>query len=488
MKKIKIQRKYFWSALLFVCLFSLIGFQSCRKEEVFEDPIATFQFEVSPANWRMIIFTNFSSNAVSYLWDFGDARTSTEENPVHTYAGAGTFEVTLTATNGAGVTATHTKTVEVTDPYVAIRLLAGETSKTWRLYRVGTSLGVGPNPAQDRSWWALSNDGSRPCVYYQEFTFNRQGGFIFDDKGSFWGEEAVFAAPMEGTCFAAIPANMVNQDGADVRAWLSGTHAYTYDPVNNRITLTGMGAWMGLPQLGTTAESIVPTPSRTFNAVIEQHVGFDLLTISYTYANLHWSFTYASYSNPALEPPVATIPVPWGVNLPDVAPTQMFLTFESRLPAAMALIDTVSSGSTVAFGVEDPLNPTGPRVGRFNRTAGVQWQELQIRTALPRRDIQFTNFTTAKVDIFIPADTDFNLLQRHIVIGFADVSQTQQWWQSPVQFVYTGDAVTVGSWATYTIDLTTAKARTDLDMIYVGIGGGGHTNGGTFFIRNLRFE
>jgi len=488
MKNKKKLQHFAWTVLLIMGLFSLFSLQSCREEEVFEEPIATFQFEVSPNNWRRIIFSNFSSNAISFHWDFGDTHTSTEKNPIHIYAGAGTFEVRLTATNGAGVTATYAKTIEIRDPFAALALLAGETSKTWRLHRVGTSMGVGPNPAQDRAWWALANDGSRPCVYQHEFTFNRQGQFIFNDMGTFWGEEAVFVAPRAATCFAAIPANMINRDGADVRAWLSGTHQFTYDAANNRITLTGMGAWMGLPQLGTTAVSLVPTPSRTFNAVIERRVGFDLLTISYTYADLHWSFTYASYSNPALEPPIATIPIPWGTNLPDVTPTQMFLTFESRLPAAMALIDTVSSGSTAAFGVEDPLNPTGPRVGRFNRTAGINWQELQIRTALPRRDIQFTNFTTARVDIFIPAATDFALLQRHIVIGFADMSQTQQWWTSPVQFVFTGDAVTVGSWATYTIDLTTVRARTDLDMIYIGIGGGGHPNAGTFFIRNLRFN
>lgn len=43
-------------------------------------------------------FTNSSLNATSYAWDFGDGATSTEENPVHTYAEAGTYTVTLNAT------------------------------------------------------------------------------------------------------------------------------------------------------------------------------------------------------------------------------------------------------------------------------------------------------------------------------------------------------------------------------------------------------
>jgi len=475
----------FMGVFLLFGLFSFMALQSCREEEVFEDPIATFQFEVSAENWRQVIFTNFSSNATTFHWDFGDGNTSTLENPTHTFARADTFSVTLTATNPVGVTSTHTKEVNVTDPYVALALLAGETSKTWRLYRVGTSMGVGPNPAQARYWWSLSNNGARPCVYFHEFTFNRNGQFIFDDKGAFWGEGDVFAGtPSFGVCFAAIPANMVNSAGADVSAWLSGTHQFTYDPVNNKITLNGLGAWMGLPHLGTTAPSIVPTPTRTFNAVIQRHTGFDLLIISYAYADLYWSFTYASYTNPALEPPVV-LPT---AGLPQVTPTQMFINFSSRLPAAMALIDTVTSNSTVVFGVEDPLNTTGPRVGQFNRTAGLPWQELQMRTVLPRRDIQFTNFTTALIDIYIPANTDFTTLVRQITFGFGDISHTEQWWTSPVQVVLTGDAVVLGSWHTYEFDLTDVRARTDLDMIYLGIGGGGHPAGGTFFIRNLRFQ
>jgi len=46
-------------------------------------------------------FTNSSTNATTYSWDFGDASgTSTDENPVYVYAENGTYEVVLTASNG----------------------------------------------------------------------------------------------------------------------------------------------------------------------------------------------------------------------------------------------------------------------------------------------------------------------------------------------------------------------------------------------------
>jgi len=38
-------------------------------------------------------------NISSWLWDFGDLNTSTEQNPIHTYSAPGTYNVTLTVTD-----------------------------------------------------------------------------------------------------------------------------------------------------------------------------------------------------------------------------------------------------------------------------------------------------------------------------------------------------------------------------------------------------
>lgn len=47
-------------------------------------------------------FTDASSDATGWSWDFGDGGTSTAQNPVHTYTAAGSYPVTLTATNDFG--------------------------------------------------------------------------------------------------------------------------------------------------------------------------------------------------------------------------------------------------------------------------------------------------------------------------------------------------------------------------------------------------
>lgn len=67
----------------------------------------------SAVNGMTATFTNTSSGATSYSWDFGDSNTSTNPNPSHTYSSDGTFTVTLTATNACGST-TFTQTVTIT--------------------------------------------------------------------------------------------------------------------------------------------------------------------------------------------------------------------------------------------------------------------------------------------------------------------------------------------------------------------------------------
>lgn len=58
-----------------------------------------------------INFTNTStgSGTLSYLWDFGDGGTSTQQNPSHTYVTAGSFTVTLRVTSSTGCSNTKIK-------------------------------------------------------------------------------------------------------------------------------------------------------------------------------------------------------------------------------------------------------------------------------------------------------------------------------------------------------------------------------------------
>jgi PKD repeat protein len=69
-----------------------------------------FTFKV---NGLTVQFTKHTQGATSWTWDFGDGATSTQRNPEHTYADAGTYTVRLTGVgaSGAKTTTSHNVTV-----------------------------------------------------------------------------------------------------------------------------------------------------------------------------------------------------------------------------------------------------------------------------------------------------------------------------------------------------------------------------------------
>ena len=80
-------------------------------------PVAGFDFTVDN-DTLTVSFTDTSSDdgeIVSRAWAFGDGTTSSEANPVKTYAEAGVYSVSLTVTDDDGNTHTRTQQVEVGD-------------------------------------------------------------------------------------------------------------------------------------------------------------------------------------------------------------------------------------------------------------------------------------------------------------------------------------------------------------------------------------
>lgn len=103
------------STWIVLMVLALGFFSSCSSDdnEPAPAPIASFQFVANENNGLEITFTNYSKDASSYAWNFGDGiGTSTEENVTYTYTSGGTFAVTLTAANETG-TSEHTKEVTV---------------------------------------------------------------------------------------------------------------------------------------------------------------------------------------------------------------------------------------------------------------------------------------------------------------------------------------------------------------------------------------
>jgi len=119
---------------------------------VISDPVPVVpQFTVSQAGgcepYTVVTVNNTTGPNSTYLWDMGDGSTYTSTNVTHTYAGPGTYIITLTVTdNTCGTTASASQPVTVTEP-VAIEALfsAVQVDQCSGLNVATTNLSSGPS-------------------------------------------------------------------------------------------------------------------------------------------------------------------------------------------------------------------------------------------------------------------------------------------------------------------------------------------------------
>lgn len=311
-------KKYTWAVLLLLVI--PLVFSSCKKDKEAE-VIASFTYTQDAGNFLKFTFTNASQNYSTVSWNFGDSQTSTEVNPSHTYAAAGTYTVTLTATSSGGATDTYASVLTVTDPNEMLTRLVGSDSKTWKLLR-DVSGGVYPlecGPWDHSSiWWAMGkgNDelGNRPCMLNDEFTFFRDGKYVIDRKGDYWAEGGIYMP--ENVC--ASTSAMVGKFGEDLTAWGGGNFTFTLDPANKKITSTGVGAFIGFEKLGNGAEvmlnasetnPITPPASVTYDIISLYDGDVDTLIVQGHYQwdasdGGYWKFVLVHYDDPTQEPPI----------------------------------------------------------------------------------------------------------------------------------------------------------------------------------------
>ena len=88
-------------------------------------PVPVANFTIAPVRGQAPLTVRFGNRSVgkvdSWLWDFGDNSTSTEANPRHVYAQAGSYTVKLSATNLGGTgTKTSVTPIVVTLPPLPI--------------------------------------------------------------------------------------------------------------------------------------------------------------------------------------------------------------------------------------------------------------------------------------------------------------------------------------------------------------------------------
>ena len=130
-------KNLFLIVLSAICIFTL----SCKKTK---NPVANFSFDgTSKRAPQTVQFTNTSTDATEYAWDFGDGGSSTEQSPKHQYKNGGSFTVSLTAKNKNGDSNIQTKQmivlsapISIKSSSITVNSLSGASDSTYFYFRI----------------------------------------------------------------------------------------------------------------------------------------------------------------------------------------------------------------------------------------------------------------------------------------------------------------------------------------------------------------
>ncbi len=323
-------------------------------------PVADFTKSV---NGLGVTFSNSSSGASSYLWNFGDGFTSIQANPVHTYQTGGTYTVMLTATNDCG-SATTTQTVSLTGPPIA-SFIANPTSGCGPLtvQFTNTSSGIPSSyawsfPGGSPSSSTLQNPAvvyNTPGTYTVTLTASNASGSNTASQVNFI---TVNAGPIAGftSSVAGVVATFTNTTTNGVSySWNFGdsqtstaqnpSHAYTQDGTYS-VTLTSTNP------CGTSTAShvvvIVTPPTANFSAT--PATGCGPLTVQFTSTSSANSITYA-WAFPGGTPSSSTAQNPTVVyNTPGVYTVSLTVSNNAGSNTATKTnFITVNPGPTAGF-------------------------------------------------------------------------------------------------------------------------------------------
>jgi PKD repeat protein len=139
-------------------------------------PVANFTASpTSGTNPLTVTFTDTSTNSpTSWAWTFGDGGTSTLKNPSHQYTTAGTYSVTLKATNSAGNNIlTRTNYIKVIAVAPVANFTASPTSGTNPLTVTFTDTSTN----SPTSWAWTFGDGGTSTLKNPSHKYTRTGTF-----------------------------------------------------------------------------------------------------------------------------------------------------------------------------------------------------------------------------------------------------------------------------------------------------------------------
>lgn len=214
-------------------------------------PLAIADFTAN-IDQNTVTFQNGSSNGDSYLWDFGDGTTSTEQSPTHVFR-LGEAQVKLTTTNALN-TDEISQTIMITEANVIGPILSSMEGRVWTLAEIAGSVRVGPTPGSGEWWPGPSLEdvqGARACHQDDEFVFLNDGSYKYASQGATLFDDYIPGG--DGSCkdpatFDAPFNGLTDNDN------YSFTVTEATDTELAKITVNGTGAFIGFSKASNDGE------------------------------------------------------------------------------------------------------------------------------------------------------------------------------------------------------------------------------------------
>lgn len=477
-------KKYYlnkWKFSFHHLLALLMGFAllvGCNDDdgetpEPLEEVTAVF---TSSASGLEVTFVNASLNATDYNWDFGDENSSTDENPVHTYATPGSYTVTLTASNAEFTDMTSGTVVTQNGGPLASKIVGkewipahgdvfcysqgpiGDAGTANFNDQGGATANFGWGDTEGRGWRILSD---RPSLENDEYTFNADGTMDVNFNGDWWKEFSLTGPGEEGD-YTIADGMLTNADGVDLTPFSDPSDwTFVIDEDEEIITTSGLGAHILNPRLAYHAtEDPVLTPQSSvwydIIRVVEVEGAADTLVIYAASESLGFGhyITMHSYESPDDIPPLYVPPVLPPQYETSVASTTLNHTFLAEDGGGVGIFSVDGP-----YAVDYAANIGGENCTKFTRPIGDQFGNFLIRAGTAGGDeseIDFTGGETmVSLDVYLPSTNDYSAELDNVVrIRFIDESRLGgDFWMEYIQMEEAD--VSEDQWVTLTFDFTT---------------------------------
>lgn len=286
--------KYRYTSLAGVALAALL-FYACEYDTRDLGPAPTASFTVTPVQGQVnkYALSSTSQNAFMYDWDKATGSfTRAKATDTVYFPDKGDYTVKLRVYGHNGIdSASQVIKVAADDPaaMTPLKALTSNGTKTWVLMPGAGALWVGPNDSEN-AWWANGaadvTASDRTCLFNDEYTFSKDGAFVFNDKGDMRvDDEGGNAWPTDiGLSIGCYPMTQIPDK---YKAWGSGNHTFSIID-NNKLRVMGLGAHLGLYKVGDAGTIDAPESVNTYEIM---ELTPTKLTVRKKYGWGQWRFT-----------------------------------------------------------------------------------------------------------------------------------------------------------------------------------------------------